>query len=242
MRKRMNEIRHIKDHNREWKEIDEEIQVVIEKYFGELFATSSSDGKLADREWVNQISDAENMELISEVTIDEVNEAIFSMHPNKLPGLLPGGVNRSLVYLIPKIKMPQTMTGLRPISLCNVLVRIMSKVMSIHLKPVLNSIASDKQSAFIAVTYSFMHNGGAFGDLKPQRGLHQGDPIAPYIYIMYAEGLSAMIRRNEEVGILHGCTVASGAPTISHLLFADDAYFFFRATAAEAGVMHQILQ
>ncbi|XP_074359973.1 uncharacterized protein LOC141700097 [Apium graveolens] len=58
---------------------------------------------------------------------------------------------------------------------------------------------------------------------------------------MCVEGLSAIIRGNEQAGILHGCTVARGAPTISHLLFADDCYFFFRANATEAGVMRRIL-
>lgn len=64
-------------------------------------------------------------------------------------GRLPEGVNHSLVCLIPKVKTPQTVADLRPISLCNVLVRILSKVMSNRLKLCLNSIVSDKQSAFI---------------------------------------------------------------------------------------------
>lgn len=62
---------------------------------------------------------------------------------------LPDEVNRSLVCLIPKVKVPQMMGELRPISLCNILVRILSKVMSNRLKKCLNSIISDKQSAFI---------------------------------------------------------------------------------------------
>lgn len=41
------------------------------------------------------------------------------------------------------------MTDLRPISLCNVLVRILSKVMENRLNPCFNEIISDKQSAFI---------------------------------------------------------------------------------------------
>lgn len=64
-------------------------------------------------------------------------------------GVLPEGINDSLVCLIPKIKVPQTMGDLRPISLCNVLVRILSKVMTNRLKTCLNTIISDKQSAFI---------------------------------------------------------------------------------------------
>lgn len=78
-----------------------------------------------------------------------------------------------------------------------------------------------------SVSYTFLQNGGTFGEIVPQRGVRQGDPISPYIYIMCAEGFSAIIRRNEEVGLLHDCTIVRGAPTISQLLFADDCYFFF---------------
>lgn len=92
-----------------------------------------------------------------------------------------------------------------------------------------------------SVSYSFIHHGQEFGSVCPTRGIRQGDPISPYIYIMCAEGLSAMIRRNENAGLIHGCTIARGAPTISHLLFADDCYFFFRAVETEANVMKRIL-
>ncbi|KAL8112082.1 hypothetical protein AgCh_019689 [Apium graveolens] len=92
-----------------------------------------------------------------------------------------------------------------------------------------------------SVSYSVLHEYGEFGNIKPQRGLHQGDPISPYIYRMCAEGLSAMIRRSEQAGLLHGCKVARGAPSNSHLLFADDCYFLFRANVGEADVMRRIL-
>lgn len=64
-------------------------------------------------------------------------------------GELPSQVNRALVRLISKTKVPRDMTKLRPISLCNVLVRILSKVMSNRLKPCLSSVISDTQSAFV---------------------------------------------------------------------------------------------
>lgn len=46
-------------------------------------------------------------------------------------------INRTVVCLIPKVKKPQQMTELRPISLCNVLVRIVSKVLAKRIKPCL---------------------------------------------------------------------------------------------------------
>lgn len=92
------------------------------------------------------------------------------------------------------------------------------------------------------VSYSFIQDGVEFGDLKPERGIRQGDPISPYLYILYAEGLSAIIRGHEKVGLIHGCSIARGAPSISHLLFADDCYMFFKATIQEAGCMKNILE
>lgn len=43
------------------------------------------------------------------------------------------------------------------------------------------------------------------------------------------------------MGLIHGCVVARGAPPISHLLFVDDCYFFFKAIESEAGVMKNII-
>lgn len=63
--------------------------------------------------------------------------------------VLPEGINESLVCLIPKIKVPQKMGDLRPISLCNVLVRSLSKVMTNRLKTCLGIIISDRQGVFI---------------------------------------------------------------------------------------------
>lgn len=105
-----------------------------------------------------------------------------------------------------------------------------------------NEIWIDKVMGLVqSVSYSFLQNGTVFGDVVLNRGVLQGDPISPYIYIMYAEGLSSMIRRNEVVGLLHGCTITRGASVISRLLFANDCYFFFKAVGPEANVMKRIL-
>lgn len=58
-------------------------------------------------------------------------------------------MNEALGALIPKVKTPQTMSDIRPTFLCNVMVRILSKVLANRLKSSLASIISDKQSAFI---------------------------------------------------------------------------------------------
>lgn len=78
-----------------------------------------------------------------------------------------------------------------------------------------------------SLSYTFLHNGGEFDSVVPQRGLRRGDSISLYIYVMCVERLSAIIRINEEASILHSCVVVKGESTISRLLFADDSCFFF---------------
>lgn len=43
------------------------------------------------------------------------------------------------------------------------------------------------------VSYSFLHNREIFGDIQSHRGIRQGYPISPYLYILCAEGLSAIM-------------------------------------------------
>ena len=58
-------------------------------------------------------------------------------------------VNKTFVALIPKVDEPQHMQQLRPISLCNVIYKIGSKVLANRLKPFLDAIISPFQSAFV---------------------------------------------------------------------------------------------
>ncbi|XP_074352667.1 uncharacterized protein LOC141691812 [Apium graveolens] len=226
-------------------------------------------------------------------------------------GVLPDHINHTIVCLIPKVKHPKQMSDLRPISLCNVLMRILSKAMTNRLKPCLQNIVSPNQSAFIegrlltdnvliayeinhylhrrtqgksgvvvlkldiskaydrlewgfvekmlrkfnfhlvwidrimrcmsTVCYSFFRDGKIFGNVRPQRGVRQGDPISPYLYILCAERLTTILRRYEDNGLIHRCKISRGVPSVSHMLFADDCYLFFRATQVEAGIIKDIL-
>lgn len=51
-----------------------------------------------------------------------------------------------------------------------------------------------------------------------------------------------MIKNNERRGDLHGIKICRGAPTISHLLFADDSFLFFRASKKELLCMKKLLE
>lgn len=91
------------------------------------------------------------------------------------------------------------------------------------------------------VRYSFLINGEPRGRVVPSRGLRQGDPISPYLFIICAEGLSALISQAIANGSLHGLQVCDGAPVISHLLFADDSMLYAQATPHDCLVIKHIL-
>jgi hypothetical protein len=62
---------------------------------------------------------------------------------------VPEGWNETVVVLIPKVPNPEKLKDLRPISLCNVIYKIASKVLSNILKLILFEIISPNQSAFV---------------------------------------------------------------------------------------------
>ena len=64
-------------------------------------------------------------------------------------GIMPNGMNDTYICLIPKVKSPQKITEYRPISLCNVIYKIIAKVLANRLKGVLPEVISDAQSAFV---------------------------------------------------------------------------------------------
>ena len=65
-------------------------------------------------------------------------------------GSLLKSINHTFITLIPKVKNLEKVSELRLISLCNVIYKIVSKVIANRLKPFLNNIISKTQSAFTA--------------------------------------------------------------------------------------------
>ena len=84
-----------------------------------------------------------------------------------------------------------------------------------------------------SVSYSMIINGEAYGNTIPSRGIRQGDPLSSYLFLLCAEGLSALIHevtRNQQI---NGISICGGCPRITLLFFADNSLLFCKAKDQE---------
>jgi hypothetical protein len=216
---------------------------------------------------------------------------------------IPDGWNDTTIVLIPKVTNPTLVSQFRPISLCNVVYKVISKMIANRLRVILPEIISDHQSAFVpgrlitdniliayesihrikkkcgkrglcaikldmhkaydrvewnflekimlkmgfnrrwvqlimacvsSVKYKVRFNSMETGAFMPTRGLRQGDPLSPYLFLFVTEGLSSLLKGAESRGEIEGIQVCRDAPEVSHLLFADDSLILMHADKRNA--------
>lgn len=92
-----------------------------------------------------------------------------------------------------------------------------------------------------SVSYSVRVNGDLSTPFIPTRGIQQGDPLSPYLFILMANALSSLMTKAVEDKSIKGIKLNTTCPTLSHLLFADDAIFFLKGTITEAQNLANIL-
>ena len=93
-----------------------------------------------------------------------------------------------------------------------------------------------------SVTYSIVVNGRPVGHISPSRGLRQGDPISPYLFLLCAEALSSMLCKAETAGVITGVPTSKKGPKLTHLFFADDSLLFCKANSVEWRRLTKILE
>jgi hypothetical protein len=92
------------------------------------------------------------------------------------------------------------------------------------------------------VKFSVRVNGHFSEIFTPTRGIRQGDPISPYLFLLCAEGLSSLFKFTCPQFLAKGVRVGIHAPWVSYLLFADDCLLFTQATEKGVQRLSEILQ
>lgn len=224
-------------------------------------------------------------------------------------GRLLKQINHANIVLIPKSPNASKVGDFRPISLCNILYKIIAKILAIRIKPVLEEIVSDNQAAFLGnrlmseniflvqellrkyarkrisprcmlkvdlhkafdsidwgflqwmlasigfpprfvgwimecvstTSYSILVNGSIFGHFKGARGIRQGDPLSPYLFVLCLEYFSRMVNSLDASVGFHfhpGCQHLK----LTHLAFADDLMLFCRGDLVSVRLLMDCLR
>ncbi|KAI3692865.1 hypothetical protein L6452_32690 [Arctium lappa] len=135
----------------------------------------------------------------------------------------PCGSNSSFITLIPKVKDPIYFSDFRPISLIGSFWSFLDDVLS-HLN-FGTKWRSWIQECLCSARVSILMNGSPTEEISMHRGVRQGDPLAPFLFIIAMEALNVAMNQARRLGVFKGVTLPNNGPPLSHLFYADDALF-----------------
>ncbi|WMV19159.1 hypothetical protein MTR67_012544 [Solanum verrucosum] len=179
----------------------------------------------------------------------EVIGAIQNFHSR---GYFEKSFNATFIALIPKKMGATELKDFRPISLISSVYKIISKVLTERLKKVMSKLVDTHQLAFIkgrqimeAILIPnecvdvrkitkipgilFLINGTPSGFFPSKRGLRQGDPLSPFLFILAMGGLSDMLKTAQSNNMIRGFWTNDSDTrglSISHLQYVDDTLVF----------------
>jgi hypothetical protein len=91
-------------------------------------------------------------------------------------------------------------------------------------------------------TASVLVNGSPADEFPLERGLRQGDPLSPFLFLLAAEGLNVMMSEMVFANIFEGYLVGStNSMAVSHLQFADNTLLLGVKSWANVRAMRAVL-
>lgn len=93
-----------------------------------------------------------------------------------------------------------------------------------------------------SVRFTVRVNGELLPYFTPSRGLRQGDPYSPYLFLLCAEGLTTLLKNLGGAQVDRGIRVSNNSPWVNHFLFADDSLIFMNAKEESAQRLNLVLR
>ena len=92
-----------------------------------------------------------------------------------------------------------------------------------------------------SVTYLILINGTPQGLISPSRGIRQGDPFSPFLFLLCTEGLHSLIEDAASMDNLRGFSLCKKGPKLTHLFFVDDSLLLCIANFEECSNILKLL-
>ncbi|XP_025635616.1 uncharacterized protein [Arachis hypogaea] len=220
-------------------------------------------------------------------------------------------INETLITLIPKVEPVTSLKQMRPISLCNVSYKVVTKVLANRIRNLMEKLVKPTQCSFVPgrhssnniinaqevihtmrskkgpkgwmtikidlekaydrIKWSFVRdtllevgfpnhiiklimscistarmrvlwNGEELDEFFPSRGIRQGDPLSPYIFVLCIERLSQLVNAAVDHGFWKPIKLNRDGPKLSHLCFADDLILFAEANLQQVDIIKKCLK
>ncbi|KAA3474835.1 GTP cyclohydrolase 1-like [Gossypium australe] len=101
-------------------------------------------------------------------------------------------------------------------------------------KVIINTISSS--------TMQILWNGVPSRSFKPVRGIRQGCPLSPYLFVLCMEWLGHFISSEMKIGRWHPIRLSRSGPALSHIFFADDLVIFSKVEMNQTHLLKDILR
>ncbi|GKU93106.1 hypothetical protein SLEP1_g6734 [Rubroshorea leprosula] len=98
------------------------------------------------------------------------------------------------------------------------------------------------QECISSATVSILVNGSPTEEFLMEKGLQQGDPLAPFLFLIIAEALNGLILKAVEDNLFKGVEVGKSGLKISHLQFVDDSIFLCEAIDQNVATLKSVLR
>ena len=77
-----------------------------------------------------------------------------------------------------------------------------------------------------SASMSVLLNGSPLRPFKMEKGLRQGDPLSPYLFILVSEALVCILKKAHNMNLIQAIDIGKAKVSLKHLQFADDILLF----------------